>query len=85
VSPRNEACSSHNFIRCCNCNSERPLFIINHDDDDNTDTLTSFFGIWYADMVKLFVEAGIFTKRRIKVTNLSAFLNIISPDKKTME
>jgi hypothetical protein len=60
-------------------------FIINHDDDDNTDTLTSFFGIWYADLVKLFVEARIFTKRRIKVTNLSAFLNIISPDKKTME
>jgi len=37
-------------------------FIINHHDDNNTNTLSSFLGLRYADMVDLFVKAGIMSK-----------------------
>jgi len=60
-------------------------FIINHHDDNNTNTLASFLGLCYADMVDLFVKAGLMSKQRIQLTKMSSFIDDISPDKKLME
>ncbi len=60
-------------------------FIINHHDDNNTNTLASFLGLRYADMVDLFVEARITSKQRVQLMKMSLFIDGISPDKKLME